>query len=121
MSVWTDTVGAINYENISGDKIAGKDLGEMVSYEEVHLGKSTKLPMGSEGSLQYKIEDNTVTFFGGCRDVDELDDHIEYFENLLKDARVWDASITLYNIYEMAQISFHNAFGITITRKKFKR
>lgn len=92
MSVWTHINAQIRIDHIR--PIMGEMdfsfLGEIITFEtEGHW--DTILPLGSEGSLEYKITKNpelshmaayVVSFFGDLRDYEDVKEIMEYFTKI---------------------------------------
>lgn len=98
MSVWTHVSGVIrldDYSFIKGKRNTKKDIEEIIGPMCLfhNWNSKTKLPCGSEGSLQYSIyeSDNeaeiarfTVMFWGDLRDYDNTDEIKKWFIELKK-------------------------------------
>lgn len=99
MSVWTHVNGVVrlnDYSFLSSKRNTRKDvekiIGPMCLFH--NWNKNTKLPLGSEGSVEYKVIQSTeesnlarfnIIFWGDLRDYDDLNEIIQWFNNLKKE------------------------------------
>lgn len=110
MSTWTHVSGVIRINDLSfithdkrnTSKTVEKIIGPMCLFDK--WNKNTKLPTGSEGSIEYKVIQNknessiarfTVVFWGDLRDYDDLDEIQQWFIQLKKDIED-DKHVMLY-------------------------
>lgn len=97
MSKWTHVSGVIRIDDFSfiscrkrnTSKTVEKIIGPMCLFEK--WNKHSKLPTGSEGSIEYKVIQNkdesslarfTVVFYGDLRDYDDLKEIKQWFIKL---------------------------------------
>lgn len=99
MSVWTHVNGVVrlnDYSFLSSKRNTRKDvekiIGPMCLFH--NWNENTKLPLGSEGSIEYKVIQSTeesnlarfnIIFWGDLRDYDDLNEIIQWFNNLKKE------------------------------------
>lgn len=105
MSKWTHVSGVIRIDDFSfisrrkrnTSKTVEKIIGPMCLFEK--WNKHSKLPTGSEGSIEYKvIQDKdesslarfTVVFYGDLRDYDDLEEIKEWFIKLREEIEASD-------------------------------
>ena len=95
MSQWTHINASIRFDTLMGmGEPTREELGEPCYFENMEKC-GDKLPYGSEGSLDYRIIQRTdcencmashaVVFFGDLRDYDDVEEIMEYFNNITKD------------------------------------
>lgn len=105
MSKWTHVSGVIRIDDFSfisrrkrnTSKTVEKIIGPMCLFEK--WNKYSKLPTGSEGSIEYKVvqaKDEfslarfTVVFYGDLRDYDDLQEIKEWFIKLREEIEASD-------------------------------
>ena len=95
MSQWTHVNASIRFDGFSFMKdtmISEKDLGQIINYD--YDGEwDTKLPLGSEGSIEYTIvttgsassvANRAVVFTGDLRDYDDWEFILNYFNSIVE-------------------------------------
>jgi len=132
MSRWTHVTGMIRVdglriskelENIQMEKDIKKLLGEPKNYEAIEWdddgNPNTKVPCGSEGSLNYEIHLNTnfhqisagyISIFGDLRDFGGRDDIMkihDWFENACRGLLVRQAVVEISDEYRETPTIFH--------------
>lgn len=105
MSKWTHVVGTIRLDDYSfiskpkrnTAKDVEKIIGPTCSFKK--WNNNTKLPTGSEGSVEYKVIQNrdessvarfTVVFWGDLRDYDDLEEIKQWFMHLREELETTD-------------------------------
>lgn len=105
MSKWTHVSGVIRIDDFSfiscrkrnTSKTVEKIIGPMCLFEK--WNKHSKLPTGSEGSIEYKVIQNkdesslarfTVVFYGDLRDYDDLEEIKQWFIKLREEIEAVD-------------------------------
>lgn len=105
MSKWTHVSGVIRIDDFSfiscrkrnTSKTVEKIIGPMCLFEK--WNKHSKLPTGSEGSIEYKVIQNkdesslarfTVVFYGDLRDYDDLEEIKQWFIKLREEIEAAD-------------------------------
>lgn len=105
MSKWTHVSGVIRIDDFSfishrkrnTSKTVEKIIGPMCLFEK--WNKHSKLPTGSEGSIEYKVVQNkdessiarfTVVFYGDLRDYDDLEEIKQWFIKLREEIEASD-------------------------------
>lgn len=105
MSKWTHVSAVIRIDDFSfishrkrnTSKTVEKIIGPMCLFEK--WNKHSKLPTGSEGSIEYKVVQNkdesslarfTVVFYGDLRDYDDLQEIKEWFIKLREEIEASD-------------------------------
>ncbi len=97
MSQWTHVNASIRFDGIKGltKELTEADLGKMCKWEDKDSShwNSSKLPCGSEGSIEYKIVKTgsehsvasmVVVFTGDLRDYDDTQEIIDYFSSIVE-------------------------------------
>lgn len=105
MSKWTHVSGVIRIDDFSfishrkrnTSKTVEKIIGPMCLFEK--WNKHSKLPTGSEGSVEYKVVQNkdesslarfTVVFYGDLRNYDDLEEIKKWFIKLREEIEASD-------------------------------
>lgn len=100
MSQWTHVNASIRFDGILGTgQPTKKDLGQMCKWEDKDTShwETSKLPCGSEGSIEYEIiktggenslASMAVNFTGDLRDYDDTTEIITYFNEIVKERMV---------------------------------
>lgn len=100
MSQWTHVNASIRFDGIMGmGQPTEKDLGKICKWgdEDTSHWDTSKLPCGSEGSIEYEIiktggensvASMAVNFTGDLRDYDNVDEIITYFNDIVKDRMI---------------------------------
>lgn len=96
MSQWTHVNASIRFDGIMGmGQPSKKDLGQICKWgdDDTSHWETSKLPCGSEGSIEYEIiktgSENSiasmaVNFTGDLRDYKNTDEIITYFNDIVK-------------------------------------
>ena len=100
MSQWTHVNASIRFDGIMGmGQPTEKDLGQMCKWEDEDTShwETSKLPCGSEGSIEYEIiktggensvASMVVNFTGDLRDYEDTTEIITYFNDIVKDKMI---------------------------------
>jgi len=100
MSQWTHVNASIRFDGIMGmGQPTKQDLGQMCKWEDDDTShwENSKIPCGSEGSIEYKIiktggensiASMVVNFTGDLRDYDDANKIIAYFNDIVKDRMI---------------------------------
>ena len=85
MSIWMHAKGFIMYQNLTRAQIVEK-LGFPVSYNDIRLGvdEDNPIPCGSEGCLQYTIDEDVceIRFHGSLRDYFDYNEILSWVQRL---------------------------------------
>jgi len=122
MSQWTHVCGCIRVDAIKGltSKIDFKKiLGNIIEYE-TDGEWSTKLPLGSEGSIKYDIWTNsdmgemyayTISIFGDLRNYENKEEIKEWFKNVCLNSglMIRDAVLSIQVEYKSKIILWYDA------------
>ena len=100
MSQWTHVNASIRFDSILGQGIiTEKELGKMCKWEDKDTShwEDSKLPCGSEGSIEYEIVQTggensmaaqVVVFAGDLRDYDDDKEILNYFKSITENKMI---------------------------------